>query len=64
MHLKIGQMAADGEIWMAPAATGGIMIPHSDERVQAERVRLVLCVLLLSILIASVCHGLLGLTAA
>jgi hypothetical protein len=40
------------------------MIPHSDERVQAERVRLVLCVLLLSILIASVCHGLLGLTAA
>lgn len=40
------------------------MIPPSDERVQAARVRLVLYVLLLSILIASVWHGLLGLTAA
>ena len=40
------------------------MIPHSDERVQAERIRLVLYVLLLSILIASVWHGLLGLTPA
>ena len=40
------------------------MKAHSDEQVQAERVRLVLYVVLLSILIASVWHGLVGLGPA